>query len=180
MANGKPMRIELLKTVDIKIKSYGALNHDARYKNKTKRVVVPRSVRAQFFHRLVSLLKVVSILACLVFMPLDSLLWRFIGGLIIGGGLSWIVLSLARVRSRITYLLTPSLLIKTLVWILALLSISTLGPGFNIQLSGYVYIVVAGLLFLLDMIFDLIMGFLPFYPRLFRPVFKQGAVLDSL
>jgi hypothetical protein len=180
MANGKPYKVELLKTVDIKIRSYGALNHDARYKNKTKRVVIPRSVRAQYFHRLTSLIKVLCVLAGLVFLPLDSILWRFIAGLLMGGLVSFVLLGLAKVRSRVTYLYTPSLLIKTVIWLFALVSISTAGPGFNIQISGYVYIVVAGLLFLLDMVFDLIMGFFPFYQRLFRPIFRQGAVLDAL
>lgn len=180
MANGKPNRIELLKTMDIKIKSYGALNHDARYKNKTKTVVVPRSARAQFYHRIVSLIKVLAIVASLILLPLDSILWRFIAGMLIGGLLSSLLLGIVQVRSRVSYLLTPGLLIKALIWIFALYEISTLGPGFNIQLSGYVYIVVAGLLFLLDMIFDLIMGFFPFYQRLFKPIIKQRAVLDSL
>jgi hypothetical protein len=58
--------------------------------------------------------------------------------------------------------------------------ISELGPGFNIQLTGWVYIVVVGLLFFLDMLFDLIMGLFPFYRLLFRPMVKQGPVLDSL
>ncbi|MEN8202489.1 MAG: J domain-containing protein [Bacteroidota bacterium] len=180
MANGKPNRIELVKTIDIKIRSYGALNHDARYKNKTKRVVIPRSVRAQFFHRLASLFKVLAITISLIFFPMESILWRFIAGMVAGGVLSSVLLGFARVRSRVSYLLTPSLLIKAVIWIFSLFSISTLGPGFNIQISGYVYIVVAGLLFLLDMIFDLILGFFPFYQNLFRPVIKQGVVLDSL
>jgi len=180
MANGKPNRIELLKTIDIKIRSYGALNHDAKYKNKTKRVVIPRSARAQFFHRLVSILKVSSILASLIFLPLESILWRFIAGMIMGGLLSSVLLRFARVRSRVSYLLTPGLIIKAVIWIFALYKISILGPGFNIQITGYVYIVVAGLLFLLDMIFDLIMGFFPFYQSLFRPIIKQGTILDSL
>jgi hypothetical protein len=30
------------------------------------------------------------------------------------------------------------------------------------------------------MLFDLVMGFFPFYRRLFRPLFKQGPVLESL
>jgi hypothetical protein len=180
MANGKACKLELLKTIDIKIQSYGALNHDARYKNKTKRVVIPRSVRAQFYHRLSSLVKVLAILTSLFFLPLDSILWRFIAGLLIAGVISFFLLKLAKVRSRVTYLFTPSLLIKSVVWIIALLSISNMGPGFNIQISGYVYIVVAGLLFVLDMIFDLFMGFFPFYQRLFRPIFRQGTVLDSL
>jgi len=180
MANGKPNRIELLKTIDIKIQSYGALNHDAKYKNKTKTVVVPRSARVLFFHRIVSLVKVAAIICSLIILPLDSLLWRFIAGMLAGGILSSVLLGLVRVRSRVSYLLTPGLLVKALIWIFALYKISTFGPGFNIQISGYVYIVVAGLLFLLDMIFDLVMGFFPFYQRLFRPIFKQRKVLDSL
>jgi hypothetical protein len=33
---------------------------------------------------------------------------------------------------------------------------------------------------LLDMIFDLLVGFLPFYRQMFKPLNKQGAILDSL
>ncbi len=180
MANGQHYRIELIKTLDIKIRSYGALNHDAKYKNKVKRVVIPRSIRAQFFHRMATLLKLTSIILCLILFPLESPLWRFIAGMLIGGLLSMIMQALAGVRSRVGYLLTPSLLIKGSVWLVALFKISIVGPGFNIATTGYIYIAVAGLLFLLDMFFDLLMGLFPFYQRLFRPMFKQGAVLDSL
>jgi len=38
----------------------------------------------------------------------------------------------------------------------------------------------AGLLFFLDMVFDLVMGFFPFYHRLFRPLVPQGIILNSL
>jgi hypothetical protein len=39
---------------------------------------------------------------------------------------------------------------------------------------------VAGLLFLLDMVFDLGVGFLPIYRKMFKPLIKQGTILDSL
>ena len=180
MANGQSYRIELIKTLDIKITSYGALNHEAKYKNKVKSVVIPRSIRAQFFHRMATLLKLASIILCLILFPVESLLWRFIAGMLIGGILSMIMQTLAGVRSRIGYLLTPSLVIKGGIWLIALFKISNVGPGFNLETTGYVYIVVAGLLFLLDMLFDLFFGFFPFYQRLFRPIFKQSTVLDSL
>jgi len=180
MANGKSYRIELLKTVDIKIRSYGALNHEAKYKNKYKKVVIPRSVRAHLFHRISSVVKVISIFSCLLFFPVESVLWRFLAGMVSGGILSSILLEIAGVRSRVSYLLTPGLLIKALIWLFVLLTISIFGPGFNIQTAGIVYIVVAGLLFLLDMVFDLIMGFFPFYPRLFRPLVRQGPILNAL
>jgi curved DNA-binding protein CbpA len=180
MANGQSYRIELIKTLDIKITSYGALNHNAKYKNKVKSVVIPRSIRAQFFHRMATLLKLASIILCLILFPVESLLWRFIAGMLIGGMLSMIMQTLAGVRSRIGYLLTPSLVIKGGIWLFALFKISIVGQGFNIETTEYVYIVVAGLLFLLDMLFDLFLGLFPFYQRLFRPIFKQSTVLDSL
>jgi hypothetical protein len=179
-ADGNAFKIELIKTIDIKIQSYGALNHDAKYKIKTKRVVVPRSARAQFFHRMVSLVKLFSILVCMVFFSLDSILWRFIAGIIAGGALSSLILIVARVRSRNSYLFTPGLLLKAIVWLSCLALISEPGPGFNIQISQYVYLVVAGLLFFLDMLFDLLLGFFPFYRRMFRPLLQQGPVLDGL
>jgi len=180
MADGKPYKIEVLKTIDIQIRSYGALIHDAGYKNKMKRVIVPRSARALFYHRLVSLIKVLSCLGFLVFFPVHSVIWRFIAGLMMGGIISTIILNISKVRSKVSYLLTPGLIVKAAVWIIALSLISSAGPGFNIQLSSYVYLVVAGLLFLLDMIFDLVLGFFSFYRKMFRPIPPQGAILDAI
>jgi hypothetical protein len=180
MADGKPYKIELLKTVNIIVQSYGALDHSARYKNKVKRVVVPRSSKAVYYHRLASLLKLITVLVFLTAFPVDSILWRLIAGLLVAGIFSIVLLKLAGVRSKVSYLLTPGLIVKALVWLLSLSLISKLGPGFNIQVSGYVYLLITGLLFFLDMVFDLIFGFLPFYRKMFRPVFKQGTVLDSL
>lgn len=111
---------------------------------------------------------------------MDSILWRFIAGLFIGGAISGLLLKLARVQSKVTYLLTPGLIVKMIIWLTALSLISSLGPGFDIHVSGYVYLLVAGLLFLLDMIFDLLVGFLPFYRKMFKPLIRQGAILDSL
>lgn len=180
MADGKAYKIVLLKTIDIKIQSYGALNHNARYKNKNKRVVVPRSARAQYYHSLASLLKVFSILLSLLVFPVDSILWSLVAGIFSGAILSFLVLKIARVKSKVSYLITPGLLIKMAIWLFSLYMISTVGPGFNIVVSGYVYLVVAGLLFFLDMVFDLLMGIFPFYHRLFRPVKRQGTILDAL
>jgi len=179
MADGKPYKIELLKTIDIEVRSYGALDHQAQYKNRVKRVVVPRSSRAVHYHRLASLVKALTILATIVFFPVESILWRFIAGLFMGGIISAVLLRLAKVRSKVSYLLTPGLIVKAIIWIVSLSLISKFGPGFDIQISGYVYLVVAGLLFFLDMLFDLMTGFLPFYGKMFRPLIPQGKVLET-
>ncbi len=180
MAGGKPYRIELLKTVDIMFRSYGALDHEAKFKNKVTRVMVPRSAKAHFFHKLSSLIRICSVLCCLLFLPLESLLWRFISGIATGSVLSAVLLLIAGVASKTGYLVTPGLLIKITIWLIALLKISVIGPGFNIQTTGYIYIVLAGLLFLLDMVLDLVLGFFPFYGWFSRPLIPQGKVLNSL
>jgi len=180
MAGGKPYRIELVRTLDSKIRSYGVMNHQVKYKTRQKRVVIPRSARAHFFHRMTTLAKLLSLLFCLLFLPFESMVWRFIGGLFTGGIISTLLLALVRVRSRVSYLLTPGLLIKAGVWILVLCLISSCGPGFNIQTTGYIYAAIAGLMFLLDMAFDLLLGLFPFYRWMFRPLIKQGRIMDSL
>lgn len=180
MADGKPYKIELLKTIGIKIRSYGALDHQAAYDNRVKRVVVPRSTRAVHFHRIVSLVKVITIGVFMFFFPVHSLLWRFIAGLFMGGILSAVFLKIIKVRSKVSYLLTPGLIVKAAIWLFALGMISKIGPGFDIQISGYVYLVVAGLLFLLDMVFDLVIGLFPFYHKMFRPLIPQGKIMEGL
>ncbi|MCP4311066.1 MAG: DnaJ domain-containing protein [Bacteroidetes bacterium] len=180
MAGGKPYRIELIRTLDSKIRTYGVMNHQVKYKTQTRRVVIPRSARAHFFHRLTTLVKLMSLLGFMLFFPVDSLIWRFIGGMAAGGLISTLMLAVVRVRSRISYLLTPGLMIKAGIWIAALCGISSFGPGFNIQTTGHVYALIAGLLFLLDMFFDLFVGLFPFYRWMFRPVIRQGKIMNGL
>lgn len=180
MAGGKPCRVELTITLDSKIRTHGVMNHQVKFKTRTKRVVIPRSARAHFFHRMASLIKLGALTAFMIFFPIDSMVWRFIGGMLAGGLLSSMMLALTGIRSKVSYLLTPGLILKSVIWIVALVAISTFGPGFNIQTSGYIYALIAGLLFLLDMGFDLIMGLFPFYRWMFRPLTRQGKIMDTL
>ncbi len=96
------------------------------------------------------------------------------------GNLSLLVLRIARVKDKNSYLFTPGLIIKMALWVIVICSISVFGPGFDVRLTSTVYIVVAGMLFLLDMLFDLVMGIFPFYRKLFIPVIKQGKVMTGL
>ncbi|MEZ5070179.1 MAG: J domain-containing protein [Bacteroidales bacterium] len=180
VADGKPCRIELLKTLEIRTLTRGAMDHEVGYKNKVRRVVLPRSSKAQQMHRISSLVKVTALLVCLIALPFSSFLWRFVAGLAVAAALSIVLLRVAGVRSKASYLFTPGLAIKIGIWVLALSRISTFGPGFNVETSGWVYLTVAGLIFFLDMAFDLVVGFFPFYGRMFIPLFRQGRVLTDL
>jgi len=179
-AGGESYRIELVKVSDIHIASYGAMNHEAHYKKKSSAVLNARSIRAQYWHRIASYSRILIIIIFIMIFPVTSFIWRFFAGLISAAVVSRLALMVAGVKPKNSYLLTPALLIKLSIWIIALLSISETGPGFEIRINDYIYLVIAGLLFLLDMVFDLVFGFFPFYKRLYRPIFQQPKVLHSL
>ncbi|MCF8225678.1 MAG: J domain-containing protein [Bacteroidales bacterium] len=180
MADGNPYNIKLIKTENIRVVSLGALNHFTSQKNTAMNLIIPRSSKAESIHNICTILKISIILAFAMLLPLSSVFWRIVAGTVFAGLVSFTVLKISRVRSKTNFLLTPALLIKTSVWIIALLAISTFGPGFDLTLNSYKFIVVAGLVLLLDMLFDLLFGFFPFYSKLFMPVFPQDKELSIL
>lgn len=179
-ANGKAYSIDLIKILDIKVVTLGAMNHMAKIKRKGKKVVLPRSLKAQYWHRVSSYIRLVSIICFSIFFPVSSILWRLIAGILAGGLLSSLVLKNVGVKSKTSYLFTSALIVKGMAWIGALLGISIFGPGFDIHLTGYILLVLGGLFLILDMLFDLIFGLLPFYTRMQEPVLRQSKVLRSL
>ena len=100
------------------------MNHQVKYKTRTKRVVIPRSARAHFFHRMATLIKLWILDRLYAFFS-----HRQYGvALHCGHGGRWTALHddawlFARVRSKVSYLLTPGLILKSGVWIAALSSI---------------------------------------------------------
>jgi len=179
-ADGKAVRIELISIQDILVRSFGAMNHQANYKSKVKHIVLPRSSRAQYWHRMSTVIKLLSLLLALIFLPFSSIIWRILAGLFVGMALSTLVLKMAGVREKSSYLLTPELLVKMVLWLGAMAAVSVFGPGFEVRTTSAVYIVVAGMLFLLDMLFDLLVGLFPFYKKMFIPMFRQGEIMSGL
>ena len=91
--------------------------------------MIPRSARAHFFHRISTLIKLGTLTGFILFFPVDSVVWRFFGGLVAGGLLSSLTLALARVRSKVSYLMTPGLILKSGIWIAAICGISAIRSG---------------------------------------------------
>jgi len=179
-ADGKPYTLRLVQILDIKTRSMGGMNHESTIKRKTVLMHMPRSMRAQRIHRLCSYVKGGLIILSLIFVPFGSLFWRMVAGIILGALASLMILKLSRVKGKTSYLFTPAFLIKSGVWLIVLLFISNYGQGFIIELSDYKFLAMGGLFFLLDIVFDLFLGFFPFYPRLFKPLIKQGNRLSQL
>lgn len=179
-ADGKPYRIKLIRIKEITVRSFGALDHQASIKQSSTMLVIPRSARAEYIHNICSTLKFLIISLSLFLVPLTSILWRFIAGVLAGITVCYLVQKIAGVKAKTSYLLTPALVIKIVIWLLVMVSISEFGPGIDVELNEYKFIVLAGLIFLLDMLFDLLLGLLPFYQKLFRPLIRQGKILTKL
>ncbi|MFC2090150.1 J domain-containing protein [Bacteroidota bacterium] len=180
MADGRELRISFVKIMDVKVKSYGAMNHLSSFKQRTKRLTLPRSAAAENAHKICSLIKISMILLSLLIFPVQSIFWRIFAGMILGAGITSILLIILGIRSKTSYLLTPALAIKMAIWVIGALLFSEFGPGFNIEINEYKYLLFGGLLFFTDMIFDLVFGLFPFYQKLFIPFVKQGYELDQL
>ena len=128
-------------------------------------------------HIAVSLIKVISILLCCIFLDFDSITWRIIAGFIAGGILSQILLLVGNTRSKNSYLFSYLLLIKLAVWILVIVISSDFKANpFNIS-NSFIQLAIAGILFFdsfLEQLLKILSG-----PKLIRPFIKQPAAIEN-
>jgi len=179
-ANSKPHTVSFQKIREIILQNSGVYQHTASYKRKFKDLVIPRSAKARKVHFVQSAIKITSLLASLIFVPYPDFIWRFIFGLFLGLALSTLYLWITRTRSKVSYLLNTFLLIKISLWMLIIISQSTLYPGFILvsQLYTPAYIVI--LIIFGDMVLDLVLKIFPFYKKVYQPLIPQGQVIEKL
>ena len=137
-ANSYSYKINLIKVKDIRLKNQGPLQHYAGYDRKEYAVPMPRSHKAFVVHTIVSVIKVFSIISSIGFLPIDSFVWRFIGGAMIGWVVASVVLLITRTKSKTAYLLSYGMIIKILVWV-AILAIFTRFDFKNFQVTSTDY-----------------------------------------
>jgi hypothetical protein len=179
-ADAKAHTVSFHKIRDIILQNNGVYQHTVAYKRKVKDLVIPRSAKARKVHFFQSVIKISSLIVSLIFVPFPDFIWRFIFGLFLGVLLSTLYLWMARTRSKVSYLLNYFLLIKVTIWMLVIISQSTLYPGFILesQLLTPFYLVI---LFVFgDMILDLVLKIFPFYDKLYLPLIPQGPVIEKL
>jgi len=143
LANSKPYKLELLKLKDLKLSSAGFRQHTVNYINESAIVYVPRSQKALIVHSACILIKVVSIIASLLFFNISSIVWQIILGMFAGGFISWLVLLFTGTKSNVSFLFSNSNNLRILIWLLLLMQVTkfTFSP-FNIYTSEYIYFVV--------------------------------------
>ena len=146
-ADSKPYKLDLLKLKDLKVNSGGFRQHNVNYINENAAILVPRSRKAFFIHSLNVVIKITSILSCLIFLDISSLVWRIIIGMLIGGLFSSLILLITWTKSNVSYLFSYGTLFRVGVWIFIIAQIShfCIAP-FNITISEYIYFVITAII----------------------------------
>ena len=173
-ADGKNFVITLLKVNDVRIRNDGVLQHYVAYDRKFKKILFPRSTKAFSVHYFQSLIKVLSLIICLIWIPFPSYIWRFAAGLILGAVLSSLLCNLTSTLSKVSYLLNAFIIIKIVVWGIIIMTQTTVYPGLVLKTSVYTPLYLVFLFVFGDMIMDLILRQMPFYSRLYIPLQKQS------
>ncbi len=123
MAMAFPYRVSIFRIRSIQYRTYGGqYGKKGGTSREMKTVRIPRSRKAFFMHSLSSLIKIISLLASMIFItrnPYAS--FSLPVGLVIGGILSGTVLLASGTRPKVSYLLSYGMLIKFLVWLIMIL-----------------------------------------------------------
>lgn len=146
VADSKPFHLDLLKLKDLKLKSGGYRQHNVNYINQNISILVPRSKKAFVIHSMNGFIKILSIIGCLCFFPVSSIVWRMVTGMILGGFVSTTILTITRTRSNVTYLFSLNMLLRVAAWLSSLLLASRFSFNpFDIQTNDAIHFVVTAI-----------------------------------
>ncbi len=178
-ADSKPYKIEFLKLKDVKVGSEGFRQHRINYINDTKEVFIPRSHKALIVHTINTGIKILSIIACLLFLDISSLVWRFILGMFTGGLVSGTLLLITHTRSSISYLYNLNTIIRVCIWIISIALVSRFKFNtFDIAPSDFIIFVVMSIIlfdcFIMQLI-DSLMG----TKKAAKPVVRQYSEINQ-
>jgi curved DNA-binding protein CbpA len=179
-ADSYPYKMGLLKIHGVQLNFVGAFWHEARYNRTYKKLSVPRSKKAFRIHLAISLIKSFSILLALIFLPFESLLWRFVGGIMAGGILTAIILLISHTRSKVSYLYTWNLLIRLGIWVLLLVMLCSWNEFPDIKPTEYLVVGVIFMLFFQDVFVDLVTKIIFKKTNLDKPIITQPVEIQKL
>jgi len=171
-ANSNPFRLVLLQVKDIQLRNEGPMQHRAGYNRKTITILFPRSQKAYFVHLIVSGVKLFSILFGLLFFPVTSLVWRFLGGLLMGWILTSLLLLITHTQSKTAYLMSYGMIIKIFLWLLVIGSLSEFHfSPLDIQTTPMIHFGIVSYL-IVDAILEQFLK-IPKKVKLFQPIPKH-------
>ena len=165
ITKGKPYKIRLFKVKKVILRSDGPLFGRQAGQNRIyKTVSIPRNKKAYLVHTSITLIKLFALITSILLLfrtPYSD--WSFLIGLFSGGVISTFVLFISRTKSKTSFLLSYGLLLKILIWVLAI-------------------IIFKEMAFLMIFFDPLIEGLLRLISKhqLFKPIIRQYNELDRL
>jgi hypothetical protein len=171
-ANSKPYQLDLLKLKEIKYGSGGYRQHNVNYVNQNISIAIPRSQKAFIIHSVIAGIKILSLIACFLFLNLNSMVWRFIMGIIAGGFLGTLLRLGSGTRSNISYLISYGFLVRVILWLSAIVAVSrfSLHP-FDISTNDTVYFAVTAIVVFDSFLMQLVEAVLGKYAS--APIIRQ-------
>jgi hypothetical protein len=179
-ADSYPYKMEMLKIHGVQLNFVGALWHEARYNRTYKKLSVPRCKKAFRVHIVTSFIKASFILLALFLLPFESLLWRFVGGIVAGGIITAVILFLSHTHSKVSYLYTWNFVIRLGLWLLLLFMLCNWHHFPDIQPTEYLVVGIILMLFFQDVFVDLITKILFKKVNLSKPIIKQPSEIQKL
>jgi hypothetical protein len=157
MADSRPYKLDLLKLKEVKIKTGGYRQHNVNYVNQNISVMVPRSRKAFIIHSMNILFKLCSIAGCLIFLNISSFVWRIIFGMVVGGIITRVHLTLTRTKSNVTYLISYGLMLRVAIWLTGISLVSRFyTQPFDIFTNDFIHFVIGAIIIFDSFIMQLI------------------------
>lgn len=128
-ANSIPYKINFIKVKNIRLSNQGPLQHYYGFDRNEVTIAIPRSRKAFIVHSLIAVIKIFSIAGAIIFLPFQSVVWKFMAGALIGWVLSSLVLLVTFTRSKTGYFFSFGFIIKIIIWT----GIISLFTNFNFQ-----------------------------------------------
>ncbi len=145
-ADSVPYKMELLKLKDVRLKTGGFRQHNVNYINKDIAVVIPRSQKAFIIHSVIVLIKVLSIIGCMIFLDISSYTWRMIAGIFAGATASRLILVSSRTKSNVSYLVSCGFLFRVILWLICIALATRFNAGpFDIQTTDSIQFVITAI-----------------------------------
>ncbi|MCK4922692.1 MAG: hypothetical protein KAS71_16680, partial [Bacteroidales bacterium] len=131
-------------------------------------------------HFILSFVKPLVFIAGLFSLPVESFPWKFVMSYCLALGLGKLVLILCSTKGNAEFLLTPFMILKLSVWMMVMVSQTTIYPGLVLLSTDRLFAFIIILLLFLDMILDLIFRIFSFYRKLHFPLLKQPIIVQNL
>lgn len=178
IANSRPYKIDLFRLKDIKFQSGGYRQHNVNYINDTISLFVPRSQKAFIIHFINMIIKVLAIVVSLIFLPISSIIWRIILGMITGGFMNTFLLLVTRTKSNVSYLFSYGAIFRILLWLFLILLITQFdSKPLNITTNDSVYFVIVAIVVFDSFLMQLLGFVLGRYAS--KPIIKQHPEVTS-